>query len=342
MRVFQLAAISFLLCFVVGHTPVVRAQSRTNRETLIPNRTFNISGQVALTDGRPAGRVRVRISSRTGISREILTNEDGRFEFTEMPSGNYRLSATSPTDPAFASDIVETDTTRTVTENLMVNLFLRRAAVAEGKKAGLITITEAAQRIPKDARKAFNQGVKFRDDHQAERALASFARAIELFPDYFQALAERGDLYIARRELAQASTDFERALRINGLYGHALRGAGYCKLEKREYADAARDFEQAISVEPDNASTYLLLGIANLNLDRREEAKKALQQSLKIDALAAMRAHIYLANLYALEHLYREAADELHTYLELNPQEPDAEKLRLIEARWRASQVSHQ
>jgi len=48
------------------------------------------------------------------------------------------------------------------------------------------------------------------------------------------------------------------------------------------------------------------------------------------------RAHIYLANLYARERQYLQAADELHKYIEADPMAKDAAELREIEAKWRA------
>ena len=50
----------------------------------------------------------------------------------------------------------------------------------------------------------------------------------------------------------------------------------------------------------------------------------------------AVRAHIYLANLYARERQYVQAADELHKYIEADPIAGDAAEMRKIEAQWRA------
>jgi Tfp pilus assembly protein PilF len=328
-----------LLASMLGYTNVMQAQNRSSISEISTNRTFTINGYVALPDGSPARRILVKISSRSGMGREILTNDQGRFDFKEMPPGSYRLIASSTTDLALNSEMVETDTTRTATDTLNVNLFLHRASsAAESRKASAISIAEATQKIPREAHKAFIQGLKFKEDRKFEEALVSLTRAIDLFPDYFQALAERGDLHISHHQLALAADDFSHALKINAQYGHALRGAGYCKLEKKEFAEAAHDFEQAITAEPDNFNAYLLLGIANLELDQRETARKALEQALKINPNGAVRAHIYLANLNARQGSFKEAADELHTYLELNPMDPDAEKLKGVEAKWRARQ----
>src|SRR5260370_12503950 len=105
-------------------------------------------------------------------------------------------------------------------------------------------------------------------------------------------------------------------------------------MEKKEFPDVIELFEKSISADPDNANTNLLLGIANLELDRREEAKQALLKALSFTP-PAVRAHIYLANVYAKEHLYQQAADELHKYLEAEPMAPDRSNLHSIESQYR-------
>jgi tetratricopeptide (TPR) repeat protein len=329
----QLGLIALLAC-----APRAGAQQTQRNDGLEPIRRITINGRVSLTDDRPATRARVKLSSQTGIGRETVTNDNGRYEFTEVPPGIYQIMAISLADSALASDSVGVDTTQSVTGITNVNLTFRAPAdSAEGKaRPGVITTAEAEQKIPKEARKAFKRGVELKSDSQPAKALESFNRAIELYPEYFQALGERGDVYVSMRELAKAAGDFDRALVLNPLYEPALRGAGYCKLEGKEFAQAVQYLERAVTAEPGNANTYLLLGIANLELDRREPARQALQQSLKINAERAVRAHIHLANLYARERQYQKAADELRTYIESAPFDPSADELRKIEAQWRA------
>jgi Tfp pilus assembly protein PilF len=302
-----------------------------------PARIVNIQGQVSMPEGMPAGRVIVTLVSGTGVPRQTYTTEQGRFEFEGLVEGSYTLSAKSLTDPALVADSVETDTGRTATSNLNVNLVLRKGADDSALPKGeVLTVAEAEQKVPKQARKAFREGVKFREEHQPEKALQSLNRAVELYPDYFQALAERGDLQVFQRKLAEAIADFERALKINPLYGPALRGAGYCKLEKREFDEAIKYLEQSITAQPEHANAYLLLGIAYLELDRREQARAALLKALSFNTPRELRAHIYLGNLYAHERRYAEAAEELRKYLEANPTDPEAAALKAVESQWRA------
>lgn len=303
-----------------------------------PVRVYTIQGQVTLPEGMPAGQIVVTLVSRSGVPRQTYTTEHGRFEFNDIPEGGYVLSARSLTDSKLSADAVEADTTRTATGDLTVNLVLRKDAAPSGalRKAEAVSVAEVGQKVPKQARQAFKDALKFREENQTDRALRSLGRAVELFPEYFQALAERGDLLIVGGKLSEAAEDFARALKVNPRYGPALRGAGYCKLEKREFEEAAKYLEQATTARPDDSNAYLLLGIAYLELDRREQAEGALVKALSFDTRRELRAHIHLGNLYARSGRYREAADQLRKYLEATPDDPEAARLSEVEARWRA------
>lgn len=323
---------------LLGTTTFVRGQQKEQPELPKPTRYFNVQGQVSLPEGMPAGQVLVTLVSREGLPRQVYTTEQGRFEFSGIPEGGYTLSAKSMSDSSLISEAVDTDTTQTATGNLQVNLTLHRESDgnASHKSAGVVSAAEAEQKVPKEARKAFREGVKFRRANEPDKALANYNRAVEIYPEYFQALAERGDLLITKRKLAEALNDFEDALKINPHYGPALRGAGYCKLEGQEFAEAIEYLEKATTAQPDNANTYLLLGIAYLELDRREPARMALFKALSFNTQHELRAYIYLGNLYARASQYKEAADMLEKYLEANPKASDAEEIKAIETQWRA------
>jgi tetratricopeptide (TPR) repeat protein len=329
-RLSRLAAAAVLLCIARGEV-----EAQVNRTELV--RHFNVGGQVSLPNDRPAARVRVRITGRGDINRETVTNDNGRYEFTDLPAGVYSLTAQSLDDASLISAAADADTSRTATGRLIVNLSLRAAPATAGRRRpAVVSVSEIGQQVPAAARKAFKRGLKLKRDGRADEALSNFTRAIELYPNYFQALAERGNLRASRRELAQAAEDFERALKVNARYEAALRGAGYCKLEGREFTGAVEYFERALSVEPSNAGTHLLLGVAYLELGRREEARQALRRALELDPKGAVRAHVHLANLLALEQRYEEAADELRLYLNAVMLDPELDEMRRVEARWRA------
>jgi tetratricopeptide (TPR) repeat protein len=289
-----------------------------------------------LPDGNPAVHVKVKISGQTGLNYDTVTDSSGRYQF-QVPAGRYRLAATNPQDANQYTDPIEADTGRTAGNRVLINLYLREPTTRRnGPRPGVISLAEASQQIPKEAKKAFDDGVKRKSNRQIDKALESLTRAIDSYPGYFQALAERGEIYIAKNQIADASEDFMRAVKLNEDWGPALRGLGYCNLEQQKFAEAIRYLERAIQVDPSIANAHLFLGIATLANDRRDEAKKALQEALKLDAKAAVTAHIYLADLHAREERYKDAANELRIYLDARPDAPNAARLKAKENEMRA------
>jgi tetratricopeptide (TPR) repeat protein len=298
---------------------------------------FTVLGMVNLPGGGPASRVIVKISSLAGFNREVISDDQGRYQFLAIPGGRYRITVTDPQNPSHFLDPTEADTSRSSGNRLIVHLYLRIAPLTKDKNAkpGTVSAAEASQVVPKDAKKAFDEGLKRKADKQVDKALSSFNRAVQIYPAYFQAFSERGELRIATSRIPEAILDFEQALTLNEDYEPALRGLGYCKLEQQQFAEAIGYLERAITKAPDNANSHLFLGIANLALDRRDTARASLLEALKIDKGRAVTAHMYLADVYARSGKFKEAADELRTYLSAKPEAPNAARLRAKEAELR-------
>ncbi len=303
---------------------------------------FLIYGKVSLPDGRPASRVIVKVNGTSGLERQTQTDDQGSYSFPFVPGGRYTLKATHPLEASLASDAVEADTSRTVGNRMLVHINMRPPAAAVAhpgsrKKPVVISVVEAAQRVPKEARKAYEEGLKYRNNRRYDQALRSFDRAVELYPDYFQALTARGDVRIVDGKIDEAAIDFERALKLDAEHQPALRGIGFCHLERGSYNEAARYLVRALEVDPNDANSHLFLGMTLIQLRQNQLAKEAFKQALKFDSQGAAiaAAHLHLADLYSRDQNYRAAADELHVYLQARPDVPNKERLRSMEAEFR-------
>jgi len=282
--------------------------------------------------------MKVFIEAANGLRRDTLSDDQGNYEFRGMSGGRYRVYATNPDAPEQYCDPIEADTTRSYSNRLQVDINLKLPLHKEKKDVnpGIVSAAEAAQNIPKPALKAYEQGLKLQKDDKGEQALTAFNQAIELYPEYFQALTERANLLMGRSQLTEAAADFERALRLNDKYSPALRGLGYCQIQQKQFEAAASNLERAFVIEPKVPLTLLLLGYANLSLGRFEPAKQCLQEALKLGPETAARAHVYLAEVFAHEQKFKEAADSIRRYLTLKPDAADAAGLRKMESDWRA------
>jgi len=301
---------------------------------------YMIYGRVAQPDDTPAVRAVVNITDHTGFDRQVYSDDAGRFEIKDLPRGRYYLTASNPSAPDQYTEAVVVELSATSTFVVATNIFLRAQITKEArpeKKPGVISVGEEKQDAPKTARKAFAQGTKLRAERKYDQALKKFNRAIELHPSYFQALTERGNLLVAMSKLPEAMQDFERALALNSHYGPALSGSGTCKFQLGRYADAIADLERATDAEPGNPTNYYFMGIAEVALDRREQARAALLKALSIDPMSSARAHVHLATLFIRENRPQEAVREIESYFEAVPNPPDKEKLNSILAQLRVA-----
>lgn len=299
---------------------------------------FTIFGKVRLPDGRPPrNRMKVFVEGMNGLKRDTLSDDDGNYEIRGVSGGRYQVYAINPQVPEQYCDPITADTNRAYSNRLQVDINLKlplHKGTSEAKP-GTVSVAEAAQDIPKPARKAYEDALKAQKENREAEALSQFNQAIELFPEYFQALTERGNVMMQRNQLDEAQADYVRALDLNGRYPPALRGLGYCQIQQKNFSSAVGNLEKAYVLEPNVPLTLLLLGYANLSLDRFEEARQSLQQAIKLGPETAARAHVYLAEVFAHEQKFKEAADEIRAYLKVKPNASDAQHLKELEAKWR-------
>ncbi len=299
-----------------------------------------VYGTVRLPDGSPASRVVVQVNSQVNPPLEVFTSDLGRYEIPNLPRGHFWLCAVNRSAPEMRSDSVEVEVSRTSPARLLINLYLRgEPNIQFDKREGTATLAlaEAAQRVPRAARKAVEQARAFRQAKEWDKSLQSLNRAIKLFPGYFQALAERGHLQVSLLRPKEAEADFTRALKLNTRYEPALRGLGICRFQEGRFEDAIACFERAISEAPGAAVDYLLLGICNAQLGRQDAARAALHRALVLDPAGAARAHVHLANLEIKENRPQDAIAQLEAYLAALPNASDADSQRRLIAQLRKS-----
>ena len=86
---------------------------------------FTVFGRVSLPDSKPASRVRVFIEMTSGLKRDVLTDDQGNYEFRGLTSGRYRVYATNPDDAKQFTEPAESDSTRAFSNRVHVNLYFR-------------------------------------------------------------------------------------------------------------------------------------------------------------------------------------------------------------------------
>jgi tetratricopeptide (TPR) repeat protein len=148
---------------------------------------------------------------------------------------------------------------------------------------------------------------------QVGRALARMDQAIRLEPDLASLHRSRARLHLQARDLAAALRDLDAALRLEpagsrlAAQDHVDRGR--ILHQRRRYPEALAAYDTALAIQPRFARAHLLRGEALLELQRHDQAVRALDRYLEIGeppATNRKKARTRLATAYELRGLARE------------------------------------
>ena len=102
------------------------------------------------------------------------------------------------------------------------------------------------------ARAWFSVGYLIKDE-DPEDALADYAEAIRLKPDYAEAYNNRGAVKDALGRHDDAIADYDEAIRLKPDYAEPYYNRGTVKAKLGRYDDALADYAEAIRLKPDHA-----------------------------------------------------------------------------------------
>jgi tetratricopeptide (TPR) repeat protein len=113
-------------------------------------------------------------------------------------------------------------------------------------------------------------------------------------PEVEDAMAKGEELLFKKHDARASLDEFKRAAKLDPWYGQAYMLLGVAQMQLQQWSDAQWAFEEAAKVEPGNAKAYLGAGSALNEEKNYPEALKALQHSLEIRPDSA-EAHYELA-----------------------------------------------
>jgi tetratricopeptide (TPR) repeat protein len=113
-------------------------------------------------------------------------------------------------------------------------------------------------------------------------------------PEVEDAMAKGEDLLFKKHDPRASLDEFRRAAKLDPWFGDAYMLLGLAQMQLQQWSDAQWAFEEAAKVEPGNAKAYLGAGSALNEEKNYPEAQKALQRSLEIRPDSA-EAHYELA-----------------------------------------------
>ncbi|MDQ3799819.1 MAG: tetratricopeptide repeat protein [Acidobacteriota bacterium] len=329
-----IAFIALLLVFGGGAVTDAGGQGRSSP---VGSGVNKIHGRVRFPSNSPATSVRVRLEGSGISSIMTVTDSEGMFYFNGLSAGQYTVIVEAGEDYEVFREVVEIDPPINVntniylppsprTFNVMADLRLKGTI---RNRPGVINASLAA--VPKAALKEFRKALEAQSKGDTNLAIEKLGEAVKLHPQFFEAHAELGSLYLKTNQLEKAVQSLRAAIELNDKNPNVRLNYGIALLNKKEMTEAEREFREVIKADKTAATAHMYLGIALLGQKRVDEAETMLLQALSLkDDEKLAQAHRFLGGIYWGKGNYRRAADELEKYLKLAPQATDAAKIRDI------------
>lgn len=113
-------------------------------------------------------------------------------------------------------------------------------------------------------------------------AEASFQKALEIKPDYAEALNGLNTLYLSTGQAAKANELAAKAASANPNDAKAQFQVGYVAFNSGKYDEASEAFKKAEALDPTFAETYYFLGTIALSQNKTEECATRLEKYLSL------------------------------------------------------------
>ena len=303
---------------LMARAPVAKAQAHDSE-----TKDGTISGTVLLrASNRPASQVAVKLKSHVaGIFRSVLTDLEGHFEVRSLPPSTYEIMVDEPGyEPAQTSARLDGASSKLV-------LYLNSPNTMQTERNGY-TVSARELKIPGKARREFEKGLGSLAKQDVAGSLSHFTKATEAFPDYYEAYYHVGVAATRLGQRDEAMQAFQKAIDASGgRYALAEFGIGYLVYLEGKPEEAATIIRRGLEVDPNSPDGYLILGMAQLRLNRPDEAERSAREALLRNPNFA-HAYLVLSDACGHRHEYRAQLQDLDAYLKLEPNGAESEHVR--------------
>lgn len=307
-------ALAFACVFVLATPLLTEAQVRAR-------------GQIFLPNGQAIG----------GVTRIILSSEDARrapeYLFTDS-QGRIFLQGLAANQ--WYTITVESDGQSYATTverfrglwDAYIPVHLKPLSEPRTPPSPLtVSASRLGHQPPAEALNFYLQAMRAIENKKPEQAAKRLRRAVELDPGYVDAYNE---LAMGEKKYAEAESFLRRALAKDPEAPHPLLNLGITLDYLGRYADAVEPLQKLLQLRPQWLAPHAYLGIALLETDQVTEAEPHLQQATRADPREQALAYLYLGKLYAQTGERDQAIAAWTSYLEKDPDSPNATRVRAL------------
>jgi len=297
-----------------GWPPGARAQDSGSAPAV-----GTISGTVLLkVNNRPASQVAVTLRSKpAGVSRCVLTDTEGHFEVQGLPLATYDVVVDEPGyEPAQSTVRLEGSSSELV-------LYLNTPSAAQSPRTNY-SVSVRELRMPDKARSEYQKGLACLRKNEFAESVAHLTKAAQDFPEFYEALYHIGVAQTKQGHREEAMSAFQKAIDLSGgKFAAAQFGIGYLHYLQGKSEEAVTAVRRGLEMDQNSADGYLILALAQLQMNRLDDAEKSVQEALLRNPNFA-QAYLVLANVYGRRHEYHAQLQGLDAYLKMQPNSADS------------------
>jgi len=302
-----------LLVAVLLFASSVSAQR--DRDAYNPNNlSSEITGQVNLVDsGSPAQNVPVRLERFSGgVVDQINTDGRGRFRFANLARGYYRVIINAPGLKPVQQD---------ADLQVMAKAYLVFELVGDHSKAaaGLALTNDVVDaRVPAAAREEYAQGRSALAKKSYAEAVTHLQKAVNGYPEFFDARLLLATAYIDMREWAKAETVLQAMLELKPENATTLIALGEVYWRQKRLKDAEETLLAGLKGDDKSWHGYFTLGRLYWEMNDVARAAGAVGRTLQLKPDFA-EAHVLAGNILLRMNQNERALVEYQEYLRLSP-----------------------
>lgn len=326
-------SITLILAAIIG----VQARGQSGTDFIGTGGRHVIQGRIVFPSGRRSdARLRVRLESNSNLSGDlsVLADMNGSFKFQGLRPGTYTVIVEGGESYETVRERIfiepeETGPVRGTTppRYYTVQIYLQPKGERRGEGKPEVVNSSLAG-VPKLAADYYRKASELARQGATNEAIENLRQALLIYPDFTLAWGDLGVQYLKLKQFDKAVKALEAGLKLDHDDFGMLLTYGLVLLEKGEYGASADKLRRAIKVRNSSPLGHYYLGLVLIRQRKFDEAEDELRLASDLSGNKMASAHYYLGGIYWQRRDYRRAIDELESYLRLEPNAPNAERVR--------------
>lgn len=300
----------------------------------VQGQQFRVVGQVELNANHQGGRASLESPDGKVVIR-VYVDRDGEFEFRNLTPGSYWVVFSLTGFQDFRRSIE----VRPSLADSNRRIHIKIKVPGKPRDPSQQTISVGQLQIPREAIREYHRARDAGGDIKKVRK--HLEQAIEIAPNFEEALNNLGTIYHRERNYIRAIELFERALEVNpesfpaqvnlggSVFARIGRNLGSVTIEENlQLERALRANTKALELRPDSSLANSQTGITLFFLRRYQEAIPYFEKVKELDPFSMNTPELFLSDIYLRNGDSDRAVKELESFLEKLPDHPRAPRVR--------------